>query len=298
MIPRISLEQWATFKAVVDEGSFARAAELLNKSQSSVSYAIARLEERLPAPVLVQSGRKAELTELGKVLYRHASALLRQAASLDETARALAGGWEAEVLLAIDGVVPRRPVFCALQRFSQAHPETRVKIMETTLSGTEEALLLRQADIVITGRVPPGFLGRPYGEIGMVAVASPAHPLFALSPPIDEQDLRQHRQIVVRDSGSQREQDAGWLNAEQRWTVSHFSTGIEAIKAGLGFAFVPRPHIEHELANDQLRPLPLATGGEFRIPLTLVLTAQSAAGPAACAVAESLLANGTGEGGR
>ena len=51
--PRISLDQWAAFKAVVDAGSFALAAEALNKSQSSVSYAIARLQEQLPRPVLL-----------------------------------------------------------------------------------------------------------------------------------------------------------------------------------------------------------------------------------------------------
>ena len=36
--PRVSLEQWSVFRAVVDEGSFAKAAERLNKSQSSISY--------------------------------------------------------------------------------------------------------------------------------------------------------------------------------------------------------------------------------------------------------------------
>ena len=56
--PRISLEQWAAFKAVVDEGSFAKAAEVLNKSQSSVSYTISKMEELLPTPVLEQQGRR------------------------------------------------------------------------------------------------------------------------------------------------------------------------------------------------------------------------------------------------
>ena len=79
MVPRITLEQWAAFKAVVDEGSFARAADALNKSQSTVSYSVAKMEERLPAPVFVQAGRKAELTEFGRAMYRHAAALIQQA---------------------------------------------------------------------------------------------------------------------------------------------------------------------------------------------------------------------------
>ncbi|MBT6547795.1 MAG: LysR family transcriptional regulator, partial [Gammaproteobacteria bacterium] len=52
MTPKITLEQWQTFRCVVDEGSFARAAEALNKSQSSISYAIGQLNAQLPQPVL------------------------------------------------------------------------------------------------------------------------------------------------------------------------------------------------------------------------------------------------------
>lgn len=61
-VPRISLEQWAAFKAVVDEGSYAKAAEMLNKSQSAISYAISRLNDLLPSPALVLEGRKAVLS--------------------------------------------------------------------------------------------------------------------------------------------------------------------------------------------------------------------------------------------
>ena len=42
---KTSLEQWETLHAVVEEGSFALAAERLNKSQSSVSYTLAKLQE-------------------------------------------------------------------------------------------------------------------------------------------------------------------------------------------------------------------------------------------------------------
>lgn len=290
MIPQISLEQWAAFKAVVDEGSFARAAEVLNKSQSSISYALTRLEERLPEPIMVKQGRRAELTDMGRVLYRHASALLQQALDLDVTARALASGWEAEVVLAMDAIVPRAPVFCALHHFSSQHPETtRVKLLETTLSGTDEALLFRQADVVISSHVPPGFLGQPYSDVTIYAVAAPEHPLFSLPAPISEQELRQFRQIVIRDSGNKREQNIGWLSAEHRWTVSHFTTAIEALKVGLGFSFVPYPHIQRELENDELRIIPLAAGSEFKVNLNLVLSAQSSAGPAAKAIVEALL---------
>ena len=288
MLPKTSLEQWAAFIAVVEEGSFSRAAESLNKSQSSVSYAVAKLQDRMPTPLLTLEGRKAELTELGKTLYRHAKMVMAQAVQLDKTAEDFARGWESEVTLAVDAVVCLRQVFCALQAFSNDHPSTRLRILETTLSGTEEALLTRQADIVILPRTPPGFLGTYWGDVFMLPVAHRTHPLVSQNN-IDEETLKSHRQLVIRDTGIKREQDGGWLGSDQRWTVSHFSSSIEAIKAGLGFGFVPKAMIEQEIQQGDLVPLKLMAGAIRKLPLYLVLSNQSHAGPAAQAIADFIL---------
>ncbi len=288
-MPKTSIEQWLAFKSVVDEGSFAKAAEALNKSQSSVSYAVTRLQEQLPAPLLRQNGRKAELTDIGKTLYRHAANLIEQAEQLDKTAVYFAKGWASEVTISVDAIVDMYEVFCALQAFSSEHPLTRLKILETTLSGSEESLLTREADIAILARVPPGFLGDLFGTCKMIPVAHPDHPLFKVDGPITEDVLKQHRQLVVRDSGSKRNQDGGWLGAEQRWTVSHFSTSIQALKNGLGFAFVPESMIRDELDSGILKRLELLAGSERVLPLYLVLSGQSHAGPAARSVSEYLL---------
>ena len=50
--PRVTLDQWRTLQAVVDHGGFAQAAEALHRSQSSVSYTVARMQEQLGAPLL------------------------------------------------------------------------------------------------------------------------------------------------------------------------------------------------------------------------------------------------------
>ena len=292
MIPKISLEQWAAFKAVVDEGSFAKAAEALNKSQSAVSYAIAKLEEQLPTPVLTQQGRRAALTEAGKQLYRHATDLLAQAATIENTAKYLASGWESEVTIAVDALFSMGAVFCALQHFSVSSPQTRLRILETTLSGTEEALLGRKADLVLTGTIPPGFSGTRLGEVSMIPVVGQQHPLVQLmqqSGPITEQELGRHRQIVLRDTGTKREQSSGWLRAEQRWTVTHAATSIEAVKNGLGFAFLPKEKILQELEAGSLIEVALAEKMERFISLYLIKTERQNAGPATQAIAQQLI---------
>lgn len=291
MQPKISLEQWAAFKAVVDEGSFARAADALNKSQSAISYALSKLEQQLPTPVLVQQGRKAVLTDAGQQLYRHATDLLNQAANVENAAQYLASGWESEVVIAVDALFTMSAIFCALQRFSLEHPHTRLRILETTLSGTEEALFTRQADLVLTAHVPPGFLGTKLGSVTMVPIASAHHPLAQREQnrSLTEAQLSQHRQIVLRDTGTKREQNVGWLRAEQRWTVSHPSSSIEAVKNGLGFAFLPREKLTTELEKGELVELKLSEAIERHITLYLIKTAGSNAGPAAQAIAEELI---------
>ena len=63
--PRVTLEQWRTLQAIVDSGGYAQAAEHLHRSQSSISYAMQRLESHLGIKILKLNGRKAELTEAG-----------------------------------------------------------------------------------------------------------------------------------------------------------------------------------------------------------------------------------------
>lgn len=289
MTPRIDLDQWQAFLSVVDEGSFARAADALHKSQSSISYAISQLNAQLPQPVLRQEGRRAVLTEAGKVLYRHAEQLLKQANDTEAVARSLAMGFESEVTLAIDSLQDAGSLASPLAQFSDQFPNTRIRILETALSGTSEALLERKADLVISPEVPVGFVGRPIAGVTFIPVAAPTHPLIACDREIAETELRGHRQLVLRDSGSRRSIDAGWLQADKRWTVSHFATSVKLLKSGLAFAFLPQEWIPEELANGCLRKLSLETPMDRPVPLFVILSAQQAAGPATQALADLLV---------
>jgi len=82
--PRVTLDQWRTLQAVVDHGGFAQAAEALHRSQSSVSYTVARMQEQLGVPLLRIDGRKAVLTEAGNVLLRRSRHLVKQASQLED----------------------------------------------------------------------------------------------------------------------------------------------------------------------------------------------------------------------
>ena len=277
---KVTLDQWRALLAVVDAGGYAQAAEQLDKSQSAVSYAIQKLEGELQVRVFRLEGRRAVLTEAGEILYRRAQALVEEASRVELSAEGLARGVEAQLYIAVDAIFPVWLLLQCLERFAGEFPETRVELLETVLSGTDEALLQHQVDIAITPRVPPGFIGDLLRRVRFVAVAHPDHPLHRLGRELVYQDLRRHRQLVVRDSGSRR-MDAGWLGAEQRWTVSHLSTSIRAAVMGLGFAWYPEDKIRDELDQGRLKPLPLREGQERFADLYLVYAEAEYAGPAA-----------------
>ncbi len=93
--PRITLEQWEALLAVVDAGSYAKAAERLHKTQSTVTYAVQKIESLLDVKAFDIQGRKAVLTPTGQLLYRRARVLLDEASGLETAARRLSAGWEA-----------------------------------------------------------------------------------------------------------------------------------------------------------------------------------------------------------
>ena len=80
--PRVTLDQWRTLQAVVDYGGYAQAAEQLHRSQSSVSYAVSRLQDQLGVALLRVEGRKAQLTEAGEALLQRSRPLVQTAVEL------------------------------------------------------------------------------------------------------------------------------------------------------------------------------------------------------------------------
>ena len=267
---RVTLEQWQALQAVVDHGTYARAGEALHKSQSAVTYAVQRVESLLGVKAFEIRGRKAVLTEAGQVLYRRARTLVEEAVVLERGASGMTADWKPEIRLAVEGIFPTWLLLQCLATFAKERPETRIELYETVLGGTDEALLQGSVDIAIGSQVPAGFLGDPLMRLRFIAVAHPDHPLHRLGRELSQRDLARHRQLVIRDSGTQRTRTGSWLGAEQRWTVSNKATSIRAATLGLGFAWYPEENIRDELASGVLKPLPLEEGGVKWAELYLV----------------------------
>lgn len=279
MNPVITLEQWRTLIAVVETGGYAQASEALYKSQSAVSYAVQKIETLLGVKAFSLQGRKAILTATGEMLYRRALALVEEAHDLEAAAHKLSAGWEAEIQLAVEILFPSAMLLNCLNQFSVDSPRTRIELIESVLGGTEDALLKGSVDMAILPSPPPGFLGELILRSRLIAVAHQDHALHQLNRALTPKDLRQFRHLVVRDTGSKRDKKAVSVEVDQRWTVSHIATSIQAVKMGYGFAWLPEEQILEELQTGLLKPLALRAGGIVEVPLYLILANPDCAGP-------------------
>ena len=285
-LPRTSVEQWAVLAAIVDRGGFAPAAEALHRSQSAVSYAVARLQQALGIRLLTLEGRRAILTAAGQTLLKRARPLLREIDALERLARSLEQGWESELRLVVDAAFPRELLLNIVGELRQLCPNTEINLSDAVLSGGEEVIDAGDADVVVTSRVPPQFIGEHLLDVEFVAVARPDHALLQLDRPLVLEDLSHHVQIVVRDSGRRAPRDEGWLGAERRCTVSSPEASLAMIEAGLGFGWLPAHLIGAALESGRLRRLPLQAGATRKLALQLVLVHPDPVGPAARAAVE------------
>lgn len=127
MTALLDIDQLRTFIAIVDTGSFTRAADAVHKTQSAVSMQIKKLEERVGRAIFERDGRASKLTEDGERLIEYARRIVRL------NAEALASFAEAElagrVRLGLPDDYADRYLPEILARFSESNPRVEVTVV-------------------------------------------------------------------------------------------------------------------------------------------------------------------------
>ncbi|WKE64501.1 LysR family transcriptional regulator [Gallaecimonas kandeliae] len=284
--PKTTLEQWRMLQAVVDNGGYAQAAAALNKSQSSLNHAVAKLQDQLGVSLLEVKGRKAFLTPTGEVLLRRSRALTDTVETLEGLARNIECGWEPEIRLAVESIYPPAQLVALLAQFQPQSRGSRLQIYHSVITGTEELILNGSVDIAITSMIPRGFMGQSLCTVEMVPVVHRDHHLATIGRPVSGEELAQELQLVIRDTAAKPRELGGWLRAENRWTFGHFQDALQVVKAGMGFLWVPRHLVEEELEAGCLKVVRLRDGGSRSAVLNLVLPDPDQAGPGTHLLAE------------
>src|SRR5271170_3493790 len=258
---RTTLDEWEILQAVVQLGGFAPAAKQLNRSQSTISYAIARLQEQLGIKIFEMKGRRAHLTDLGRVLLADVEAHLAGFHQVEQRARSLASGGESEVRLSVDSIYPNSRLFSALAEFARLFPYVQPKLRQSTFLSADFEFSVNNAQLCITGLVSREFFIKPILAIRMISVASKNHPLLAVKRKLNRPDLMQHTLVVIEGTASGTLKHQPRVPAQRVLQVTSIEAAIDAVRSGLCFGWLPRYRIESDLNDGDLLPLGLPTGG-------------------------------------
>jgi DNA-binding transcriptional LysR family regulator len=252
----LTLEALRALDAIDRKGSFAAAAESLYKVPSALSYTIARLETDLGVQLFDRSRQKAQLTAAGQLLLQQGRHLLQASRQLEEAVRQLDTGWERQLVIAVDSVVPLSPLFSLIDSFHQLGKLTRLVLSEQVMAGSWEALQSGRADLAV-GLSGEGVSGQfelqPMAELEFVFAVAPHHELAQQNRVVTQQDLQQHTAIVVSDSALDLPaRDSGLFDSRRRVVVSSMHAKIAAQQAGLGVGFLPRHLIKEQIRSGTL----------------------------------------------
>lgn len=253
---KLSLEALLIIDAIDRRGSFSKAGQELHRVPSTISYTVAKLEDDLGVQVFERNGPRILLTPAGRELLTEGRYLLKAAQDLEHRVRRVASGWETELGIGIDSMFSALALRDDIRAFYEVAQQTRLRIVQETLSGPWEALLDRRVDLLVgvagDGPAGGGYVARVIGSMPFVFAVAPGHPLAGMPEPLGRSQLQNHRAIVVADSArNMAARTVGLLMGQDALTVPTMQAKYDLQIAGLGFGFLPeacaRPAIERGL---------------------------------------------------
>ena len=260
----MSIYPTAQLRALVEvaaEGSFTRAAERLGVSQPTVSGAVAALEARVGAPLVVRARRGVGLTAAGRALLPHAERALVLADEAEAAVDRAVAGERLRLWVAAGEALATYVLPGALARLRARMPSLEAGVVVGDVARVLSALRSGEVDAaLLTARTAPADIETVgFGRLGMLLVAAADTP--APARPLALADLAD-RVLVVRDRGTvnRREVDQLLEQAGVEPAGRLEACSLEAVKrcveAGLGVAVLPDVAVADELQRGALRQLP------------------------------------------
>ena len=283
----ITLDQFAVFLAIVEEGSFAAAARKLGRAQSAVTYAIQKLEDQSGVQLFDRASYRPTLTEQGRALLPRARRIMEDLGEFRVQAKAMSKGVEAEVILLVETFLSLSMVASALHRFHLEFPMVQLRIIAVRPQDANQQLEEHKADLglfLLSPNPEPNLKSRLVSDMEFVAVAAPDHPLAQLPPYFPQEAMRDHLQIVVSNPRATGASGSYGVVGVNQWHVSEVRLRHDLIRLGIGWGSMPRPMVEAELARGDLVELrPAQWGSSDTMPHFRIVVGQrkeSALGPA------------------
>jgi DNA-binding transcriptional LysR family regulator len=173
----VELRHFLALQAISAHGSFGRAAKALGYTQSAISQQIAALERAVGEKLVERPGgpRPVSLTEAGKLLLRHAEAIIARMKAAQADLAAFTEGEAGPLRVGTYQSVGARLLPALVRRFKEQFPRVNVQLSESAIDDELEAGLER-------GEVDLSFVMLPMNEAPLEAVQLLADPYVLIVP--------------------------------------------------------------------------------------------------------------------
>ena len=253
------LRDMELFVRAVETGSFSAAARHLRIGQPALSKAIAALEGRLGARLLVRSTRKLRPTEAGTAFYERAIRAIAEADEAEAAAQGAGTGLEGRLRVCAPVTFGRLHLVPRLGAFLEAHPKIELQVV---MDDRKKDLIAESIDAAfVCGHLIDSVLvGRKLAQAPRLVVASPAY-LARKGAPRTPADLLEHHGIVfAQSSGGQdwifrRGTSERKVHLPSRLIFSATEGVRAAVLAGLGLTVSNRWMFSPELESGQVVPI-------------------------------------------
>lgn len=192
-----------TIRAIQQAGGLARAADMLNMTQSALSHQVKGLEDQAGVELFVRRSKPLKLSAAGIRMLRLAERILPEIDALEEEFRGLRSGKSGRLHIAIECHACFEWLFPVLELFRHAWPEVDVDIRAGLAFEALPALQREEVDLVISSDPAPlaNVVFNPLFDYHPMFVASAQNPL-AEKKVIMAEDFRDQMLItypVTRD---------------------------------------------------------------------------------------------------
>ncbi|MTE00364.1 LysR family transcriptional regulator [Paracoccus sp. YIM 132242] len=266
----LELRHLRTVRAIHEQGGLARAAEVLNITQSALSHQVKALEEQAGVDLFVRRAKPMRLSPAGMRLLRLAEQVLPMVAATEAEFKGVEAGRIGRLHIAMECHACFDWLLPVLDIFRRAWPEVDLDIRQRLAFGALPALARQEVDLVISSdpEEMAGIAFQPLFDYSPTLVVPADHPLVAKGY-ADPADLAGETLITYPmdrarlDVFSQFLTPAGVEPALQR-TVELTAVALMLVASGRGVAVMPDWVLRRETANAEIAMLPLTRGGIIR----------------------------------
>ncbi|MDN5568542.1 MAG: LysR family transcriptional regulator [Paracoccus sp. (in: a-proteobacteria)] len=263
----LELRHLRTVHAIHAQGGLARAAEVLNITQSALSHQVKALEEQAGVELFVRRAKPMRLSAAGMRLLRLAEQVLPMVAATEAEFKGVEAGRIGRLHIAMECHACFDWLLPVLDIFRRAWPDVDVDIRQRLAFGALPALVREEVDLVISSDPEelPGITFQPLFDYAPTLMVPAGHPLVAKGY-ADPADLASETLIhypmdrARLDVFSQFLTPAGVEPARTR-TVELTAVAVMLVASGRGVAVMPDWVLRRESVNPELAMLPLGPQG-------------------------------------